>query len=637
MESRRCDQCKNGFWNFTEENPDGCQNCTCNLYGTINNQGCNVYNGECTCKRYVTGRDCDQCLPEYWGLSEKHDGCQPCDCDPGGSFDNNCDVISGQCICREDMIGRTCSSPKQQHYTASLDFLLYEAESALTSPNCQVVIREPYRDGSVTTWTGIGFVKTFEHSFIEFTIDNIKTPIDYEIVIRYEPTLPDNWENVEVTLERPGPVDPNGPCKDARDETRLINLPSNSRSVAVYPPVCLEGNTQYKIKLTFRQSNLEQDTPSASVLIDSVVLIPKIDKIPWFHGSAPAEARRREFERSRCDLYGAHSIQPKQQMPEICKQYYNSIGAYVFKGAFFCQCDPTGSTSKLCEDYGGNCQCKPNVVGRRCDRCAPGTYGFGPEGCRACDCNGIGSLDNFCNATTGQCKCRANTYGRQCDQCRTGFWNFPNCQRCDCNGHAETCDSRTGACINCKDNTQSHNCDQCLEGFYGDPRLNVDIPCRPCPCPGAPGTNHSYAERCSLEVFTKDVVCECQEGYSGARCDVCSDNFFGNPEVPGGSCKSCDCSENIDLLKPGNCDPHTGQCKQCLYETTGDHCESCRSGYFRYTEDSMCEGTKFIFVRVCCHVCAFQNAFVFYLEQIALLVLVILRLGNAHVYQMSQV
>lgn len=46
-----------------------------------------------------------------------------------------------------------------------------------------------------------------------------------------------------------------------------------------------------------------------------------------------------------------------------------------------CQCDPTGSVSKLCNEYGGSCQCKPNVVGRKCDRCAPGTYGFGPEGC----------------------------------------------------------------------------------------------------------------------------------------------------------------------------------------------------------------------------------------------------------------
>ncbi|RZB39837.1 laminin subunit beta-1 [Asbolus verrucosus] len=521
-------------------------------------------------------------------LMEKQDGCQPCDCDPGGSYDKNCDVISGQCQCREHMVGRTCSTPKQQHYTASLDFLLYEAESARSSANCQVVIREPYRDGSEITWTGIGFVKAFERSFIEFNIDDIRTAMDYEIAIRYEPTLPSNWEDVEVTIERPGPVDPNGPCHDARDEVRRVALPANSRSITVYPPVCLEPGRSYKVKLTFRRSNFERDTPSASVLIDSVVLIPRIEKIPWFYGSIPAEARRQEFERNHCASYPAYSVQTGQ-IPEVCKKYYSSIGAYIFNGAFSCQCDPTGSVSKLCDEYGGHCMCKINVVGRRCDRCSPGTYGFGPEGCRACDCNSIGALDNFCNATTGQCKCRANTYGRECDQCRTGFWNFPNCQRCDCNGHADICDSRTGACINCRDNTQGHNCDQCVEGFYGDPRLNVDIPCRPCPCPGIPGSNHSYAERCSLDMYTKDVVCECQEGYSGSRCDVCSDNYFGNPEEPGGSCQACDCNEKIDLLKPGNCDPHTGQCKQCLYETTGDHCEICRSGFFRYAEDRMCE------------------------------------------------
>ena len=133
----------------------------------------------------------------------------------------------------------------------------------------------------------------------------------------------------------------------------------------------------------------------------------------------------------------------------------------------------------------------------------------------ACDCNSIGSLDNFCNVTTGQCKCRANTYGRECDQCRTNFWNFPNCQRCDCNGHADICDAKTGACISCRDNTEGHTCDQCVDGYYGDPRLNVDIPCRQCPCPGISGSNHSYANRCMLDPHTKDVICDCKDGYGG--------------------------------------------------------------------------------------------------------------------------
>lgn len=30
--------------------------------GTWNNEGCNKHTGECTCKRFVTGENCDQCI-----------------------------------------------------------------------------------------------------------------------------------------------------------------------------------------------------------------------------------------------------------------------------------------------------------------------------------------------------------------------------------------------------------------------------------------------------------------------------------------------------------------------------------------------------------------------------------------------
>lgn len=587
VEGRRCDACKNGYWNFTEANPLGCQNCTCNTYGTIDNQGCNVYTGECTCKRYVTGRDCNQCLLEYWGLSDKNDGCQPCDCDPGGSEDNFCDVITGQCKCREYMTGRTCDTPKQQYFTANLDFLLYEAEAART--NGQVVIREPYRDGKEVTWTGPGLIKAFQGGFVEFLVDGLKTSMNYDIIIRYEPTSSESWEEVIVTIERPDRVS-EGPCQniDPRNDQKFVRLPSNARSVAAYPPACLEAGKVYKVILEFRRSNVQKEVPTASVLIDSLVLVPKIDDIPFFHGSKAAEFRKHEYERYHCNdpsYYGSNL----RDKPEICKKLDNSIATYIFNGAFSCQCDPQGSVSKLCDANGGYCPCKPNVVGRRCDRCAPGTYGFSPEGCKSCDCNSIGALDNFCNATTGQCKCRSNNYGRECDQCRIGSWNFPNCERCDCNGHADTCESKTGVCINCRDNTRGDHCEYCIDSYYGDPRIDVDIACRPCPCPGHLGSNHSYAEKCMLDPLTKDVICECQEGYSGARCDVCSDNYYGNPEVPGGKCQPCECSDKIDLLAPGNCDPHTGKCLKCLYETTGDHCEVCRPGFFRYSEDRPCE------------------------------------------------
>ena len=76
------------------------------------------------------------------------------------------------------------------------------------------------------------------------------------------------------------------------------------------------------------------------------------------------------------------------------------------------------------------------------------------------------------------------------------------------------------------------------------------------------------------------MVCECLEGYAGPRCDVCADNYFGNPDLPGGQCRPCQCSNNIDLSRPGNCDARTGECLQCLFNTEGFSCDVCQKGFF---------------------------------------------------------
>lgn len=64
------------------------------------------------------------------------------------------------------------------------------------------------------------------------------------------------------------------------------------------------------------------------------------------------------------------------------------------------------------------------------------------------------------------------------------------------------------------------------------------------------------------------------------RCSVCADNFYGNPEIPGGKCVACDCSNNWNFNDTGNCDANSGKCLKCLFNTEGDRCEICKSGYF---------------------------------------------------------
>ena len=83
-----------------------------------------------------------------------------------------------------------------------------------------------------------------------------------------------------------------------------------------------------------------------------------------------------EYTEHKCREY-AFSV-AKGEIPEPCKKYICSVGVEIINPPL-CSCDITGSVSTICQQLGGKCQCKPNVVGRRCDRCAPGFYGFGPQ------------------------------------------------------------------------------------------------------------------------------------------------------------------------------------------------------------------------------------------------------------------
>ena len=55
-----------------------------------------------------------------------------------------------------------------------------------------------------------------------------------------------------------------------------------------------------------------------------------------------------------------------------------------------CLCNEDGSTSISCDDISGNCVCRPNVVGSKCDQCDDSHYDFP-------DCPGIMIIQQYIN------------------------------------------------------------------------------------------------------------------------------------------------------------------------------------------------------------------------------------------------
>ncbi|KAJ8360943.1 hypothetical protein SKAU_G00174680 [Synaphobranchus kaupii] len=635
----RCDSCKQGFFGLSLTDPQGCQPCQCDLRGSVPGGSCDQVSGDCVCKRQVTGRRCDQCVVEFWGLSVDVTGCRKCDCDFGGAYSNRCVPDSGQCDCRPHLYGRRCSEVQTGYFSAPLDFYRYEAEDAAghapgspalpgqpkpmaqmgeghlnnqllrrrritthhhrrtalrqrRSPLQQMLdvenIQRTRHPGHRVTWSGFGLARVRDGAGLVFTIDDIPFAMEYDIMLRYEPEVrplshqsAEDWEaviHVSALLlsssQRCGNMLPS-------EQMYTVTLPHQRRYVRTERSFCFEPQNRYVVAIRFQRHSAPQRDHGAYLLSDSLILIPKYTELPGFQGNSGAEQRRREdMLRYMCLDFFMASPMATPALASSCASLTSSISAMMHNGALPCLCDPEGSLSAECAGVGGQCQCKPGVSGRRCDRCEPGTFGFGPGGCVACECDSQGSVSPNCDPVSGQCKCRQGVSGRQCASCHLGLWGFPSCRPCQCNGHALTCHPQTGSCHDCRDHTTGHLCDRCTNGFYGNPVLGSGDHCHPCLCPGGPGSGHSNADSCFIDPTSNHITCHCRQGYAGPHCDHCAPGYFGDPERHGGQCLPCQCSGNIDLQDPESCDPQTGRCLKCLHNTDGPLCSVCRLGYY---------------------------------------------------------
>ncbi|MGH0150303.1 UNVERIFIED_CONTAM: hypothetical protein FKN15_045804 [Acipenser sinensis] len=126
---------------------------------------------------------------------------------------------------------------------------------------------------------------------------------------------------------------------------------------------------------------------------------------------------------------GANSfyINPTISTP-FCRESAISLSVFYNNGALPCGCHEAGAVSTACDTFGGKCNCRPNVIGRDCSRCATGYWGF--PNCRPCQCG-----TRLCNEVTGQCICPPRTVKPECTICEPqtfGCHPLVGCEECNC-------------------------------------------------------------------------------------------------------------------------------------------------------------------------------------------------------------
>ncbi|XP_072320975.1 usherin [Eucyclogobius newberryi] len=370
---RQCTDCLPGWYGLDSSNPTGCIQCNCSETGTMSDRGlgCNELTGQCPCKPHVTGLSCDRCEFGYWNLSHPN-GCVPCDCDPSGSQSLFCEPEEGQCECRTGVGGRRCGSCADGSFALSM-------ERSCSPCNCS-------ENGTVT--------------------GTICDPHTGQCVCK------DNVFDLRCDTCKPGyhTLDHRNsfgclPCVCDMNGT----LPGATCDIYTGQCPCREGVEGAQCNnCAYNYYNLSTSTQSG-----------------WSHSCVPCSCDHSgTVVGSVCDSTTGQCVCLSTRYGKDCSScrpgFYLSINASV---CVRCDCHPTGAVQNTCESRTGQCVCShPSVGGRRCDQCLDMYFGFNPGlgRCQPCACDPVGSLNGSCHLDLGTCICKLLVTGDRCDACQTG-------------------------------------------------------------------------------------------------------------------------------------------------------------------------------------------------------------------------
>ncbi|XP_057690185.1 multiple epidermal growth factor-like domains protein 8 [Corythoichthys intestinalis] len=217
--------------------------------------------------------------------------------------------------------------------------------------------------------------------------------------------------------------------------------------------------------------------------------------------------------------------------PGVCRCHFGFVGDNCSSQ---CSCNKHSNCASVAKP--DVClECHNNTIGKHCEKCKPLFVGSGKGGgtCRSCRefCRGNSALclsrDEHKKAQENPRRfplepnsihnwvsegpteenavcvnCQNNSVGDKCESCLSGFFLLQGkCEKCQCNGHADTCNEHDGTGCPCQNNTETpsclsspqsdrkdcyrQQCAKCKDSFNGTPvngrqcyrQVNVDTEC----------------------------------------------------------------------------------------------------------------------------------------------------------------
>lgn len=156
--------------------------------------------GQCRCRSHVVGRQCGQVEPGFYRINLDHytyeaedarlhqvrgkavpgGGCRLSRA-PGGTFAGS---PGWQTVLGPVAVSGSSRAVSQEDFWGPV--------SQCPLPQGSVVEREPPA-GRPASWTGTGFARVQEGSWLEFHVSDVPFSMEYDVIIRYEPQVSPNW------------------------------------------------------------------------------------------------------------------------------------------------------------------------------------------------------------------------------------------------------------------------------------------------------------------------------------------------------------------------------------------------------------------------------------------------------------